>query len=336
MPIDHRFYLPKGALALKEVAELTSAELRGDGAGEITGIASASEARSGEVCFFQGAPKEISNISAEAAACFVTVDSADALPDGVAALVVELPRYALALLGDALFEGPSWQRGKEVSGTASVSKTAVIAPGVSIAPGAAIGDGTEIGPNSSIGPGVQIGKNCRIGANVSIQCALIGDHVKILSGARLGEAGFGVMAGPAGPMDAPHYGRVILQDHVTFGANSTIDRGVFGDTTIGEHTKIDNLCHIGHNVELGRGILMAAFGGISGSVVLEDGVMLGGRVGIADHVKVGKNAQLASSAGVFRDVPAGETWGGIPAKSFRQWMRETAWLQKQTKPKKKS
>ena len=336
MPIDHRFYPPKGALALEAVAELTSAKLRGDRAVEIRGLAAASVARGGEACFYQGALKDIGEVSAEASACFVTEELADALPDGVAALVVALPRYAHAQLGEALFEYPTWHQDESRAGKASVSNTAKLGAGSTICVGAAIGEGTEIGPNSVIGPGVQIGKHCRIGANVSVQCALIGDYVNILSGARLGEAGFGVMAGPSGPMDAPQFGRVIVQDHVTIGANSTIDRGAFGDTTIGEHSKIDNLCHIAHNVELGRGVMIAAFGGISGSVVFEDGAMLGGRVGVADHVRVGKGAQLAASAGVFRDVPAGETWGGIPAKPFRQWMRETAWLQKQTKPKKTS
>jgi UDP-3-O-[3-hydroxymyristoyl] glucosamine N-acyltransferase len=164
---------------------------------------------------------------------------------------------------------------------------------------------------------------------------LLGDHVTLLAGARIGEAGFGVMAGPAGSEDAPHYGRVILQDHVTVGANACIDRGVFGDTIIGERTKIDNLCQIAHNVVLGRSVIVAAFGGISGSVRVGDGSMLGGRVGIADHVTVGEGVSLAASAGLFRDVGPGETWGGTPAKPIRQWMREVAWLNKQTAPRKR-
>jgi UDP-3-O-[3-hydroxymyristoyl] glucosamine N-acyltransferase len=138
------------------------------------------------------------------------------------------------------------------------------------------------------------------------------------------------MPGPGGAEDAPQFGRVIIQDGATIGANSCVDRGAFDDTIIGENTKIDNLCQIAHNVVLGRNVLMASFGGISGTVTVGDGVQLGGRVGIADHVVVGEGAQIAASAGVFREIPARETWGGTPARPLRDWMREIAWLQKQT------
>ena len=111
--------------------------------------------------------------------------------------------------------------------------------------------------------------------------------MNILAGAVIGEQGFGVAGDASGPVDVPHLGRVIIQDRVTIGANSCVDRGVFDDTVIGEDAKIDNLCHVAHNCTIGRGVLIAAFGGISGSTQLGDGVTLGGRVGIADHRKIG-------------------------------------------------
>jgi UDP-3-O-[3-hydroxymyristoyl] glucosamine N-acyltransferase len=121
---------------------------------------------------------------------------------------------------------------------------------------------------------------------------------------------------------------------VTIGANSCIDRGAFDDTIIGERTKIDNLVQIAHNVIVGRNVTMASFTGISGTTTIEDGVAMGGRVGIKDHVKIGAGAQLAASAGVMHDVPAGETWAGIPAKPIRQYFREVTWVQKQVAAKK--
>lgn len=336
MTVDTRFYAPLGALTLEEIAGRTGARLEGDPSLVISGIASAAHAKAAEIAFVEGDGKHAPTLSPHLAAVFVTAGMRGFVPAGVAALETPFPRNTHSLIAASLFRPRHlMSTGQElVSEQAQVHPRAVVQPGAVIGPGAAVGEGAIIGANAVIGPGVQIGRHTVIGANASIHCALIGDHVTVLAGARVGETGFGVLAGPQGAEDAPHFGRVILQDHVTIGANTCIDRGVFEDTIIGERTKIDNLCQIAHNVVFGRGVVMAAFGGISGSVRVGDGSMLGGRVGIADHVQIGDRVSLAASAGLFRDVESGETWGGTPAKPIRQWMREVAWLQKQANPKK--
>ena len=131
-------------------------------------------------------------------------------------------------------------------------------------------------------------------------------------------------------MDVPQLGRVILQDHVSIGALTCVDRGAWEDTVIGENTKIDNLVQIAHNVRLGRNCVLAGHVGLSGSVTVGDGVMFGGKAGIADHLTIGAGAQIAAGAGVMHDVPAGERWAGSPAKPIRRFMREAAWLAKMT------
>jgi UDP-3-O-[3-hydroxymyristoyl] glucosamine N-acyltransferase len=119
---------------------------------------------------------------------------------------------------------------------------------------------------------------------------------------------------------------VILQDGVTVGACSCIDRGAWDDTVVGENTKIDNLVQIAHNVRIGRNCVLAAQVGIAGSVVIGDGVQFGGKVGIGDHLTIGDRVRMAAGALAMKDIPAGETWCGIPAKPIRQFLREVAWL----------
>ena len=139
---------------------------------------------------------------------------------------------------------------------------------------------------------VQIGRDCVVGSNVSVGFALIGDRVKLYAGARIGEAGFGATGTAAGVMDIPQLGRVILQDGVTVGANSCIDRGAYDDTVIGENTKIDNLVMVGHNCVIGRNCLLVANTGISGSVTVGDNVIFGGKAGVGDHITIGEGARV--------------------------------------------
>lgn len=338
MPVDTRFYRSLGTLTIGEIVALTGARL--DPADPsladtiVSGLSSAPDGREGEVVFLDGDLKDDVAVSDAAAACFVSESNRSRLPDNVPALISNLPRYDHLRVAQSLFASTRGDDDGVISAEAAIADSAVISPNVVIGAGAAIGEGTRIGPNATIGLGVQIGRNCIIGANASVNFALVGDNVTLSAGTRVGENGFGVTAGPEGIVEIPHYGRVIIQDHVSVGANSCVDRGVFDDTIIGERTRIDNLCQIAHNVIIGRNVIMAAFCGISGSVKIGDGAMLGGRVGIADHVTVGKNAVVAASAGLFRNIPDGEKWGGTPAKPLNLWMRETAWLQKQVRPKK--
>lgn len=338
MTVDTRFYAPLGALTLETAAALTGTKPVGDASAPITGLAALDQAKSGELAFLEGDGSAKPALSPDLSVVVVESRAIGLVPEGVSALVASHPRYVHSLIAKALFK-PRHLEGSLgaalVSDSARVHIDAVVAPGAVVSAGASIGEGTRIGPNAVIGPGVQIGRNCIIGAGASVYFALLGDRVTLLAGARIGETGFGVLMGPDGAEDAPHFGRVILQDQVTVGANTCIDRGVFGDTIIGERTKIDNLCQIAHNVVLGRSVVLAAFGGISGSVRVGDGSMLGGRVGIADHVTIGEGVSLAASAGVFRDIEPGETWGGTPAKPIRQWMREIAWVSKQAAPRKR-
>lgn len=329
---DPRFFEDLGPVTLTELAGLTGAELADPSqGGRLVRAVSTLDAASPDTVSFLSDRKFLEVIGeTRAGACFITAANADRLPKDCAALVIASPQLGYALAAERLHAARGLVGDKPISPAAEIEAGVTLGPGVVVGAGAQIGRGTRVGANTVIYPGVAIGRDCDIGPNVTIRFALIGDRVRLLAGCRIGEAGFGAVAGPKGLLDIPQLGRVILQDAVSVGANSCIDRGAFHDTSIGENTKIDNLVQIGHNCRIGRNCAMAAFTGISGSVVIGDGVQLGGRAGIADHITIGAGARIGAGAGILLDIPPGETWGGFPARPMRQWIRETAWLARET------
>ena len=178
--------------------------------------------------------------------------------------------------------------------------------------------GTRIAAGAVIGARVTIGRNCYIGALATITHALVGDRVIIHSGVRIGQDGFGFAMGPGGHLKVPQIGRVIIQDDVEIGANTTIDRGALKDTIIGEGTKIDNLVQIGHNVVVGRHCVIVSMCGISGSTELGDYVVMGGQSGTVGHIKIGNGAQVGGASHPTHDVPPGARYFGTPAKTLRE------------------
>ncbi len=249
------------------------------------------------------------------------------LPANSVTLAVDKPHVVFVKMLEYLYPDVSRSLALVTARGGTTPKTeedVTIAESAVCGPDVEIGRGTVIGPGVVIGRGVTIGRNCLIGANVTIECAHLGDRVVLWSGVRIGTEGFGWLEHGVSNRKIPQLGRVIIQDHVEIGANSTIDRGALNDTVLGEGTKIDNLVQIGHNCRIGRNCLIAAMSGISGSTIVGDSVLMGGNVGTAGHLSIGSGSILQGRTAVTKDWPAGSKLAGVPAQDVKDFWRGLA------------
>jgi UDP-3-O-[3-hydroxymyristoyl] glucosamine N-acyltransferase len=330
------FVKPNCELTTGEIAGLTHAKLRdGDPADRpIDNIAPLDSAGPRDVTFLDNSKFLDGFATTRAGACLVAPRFVSSAPPGLVVLETPHPYAGFVAVARKLFADmlrPISLYGISGRSTAAVvhhsarlEANVTVDPLAVIGPNTQIGSGTVIGARTVIGPEVYIGRDCAVGPDATIQHALIGDRVIIHPGVRIGQDGFGYLPSPQGHEKIPQTKRVIIQDDVEIGANTTIDRGGTRDTVIGEGTKIDNLVQIGHNCTIGRHCLIVAHVGISGSVVVGDFVVLAGQVGIADHVKIGAGAILGGGAGLMSDVPAGARWVGSPAEPAIDWKRGVA------------
>ncbi|MGH1417425.1 MAG: UDP-3-O-(3-hydroxymyristoyl)glucosamine N-acyltransferase [Hyphomicrobiaceae bacterium] len=342
--MDHPgFFDRAGPYSLAEVAETVGAKIVGDGDAKtsITDVLPLDTAGPATMTFLDN-KKYLPNVAGtDAAACLIIPELADRLPSSTIALVMKAPYHGFAralamfypqaarpLTAGLHDDGP-------IHPTAQIEDGAEIEAGAVIGPQAQIGRGARIAACAVIGRRVSIGRETYIGPNASVTHALIGDRVILHAGVRIGQDGFGFAMGPQGHLKVPQIGRVIIQDDVEIGANSAIDRGALKDTIIGQGSKIDNLVQIGHNVVMGRNCVIVAQTGISGSTELGDFVVMGGQSGSVGHVKIGMGAQIAGASHVKNNIEAGARVGGTPARPFRQWAREMAFLSRAVSQSKK-
>ncbi len=341
--LDHRFYPKTTPLTLEAIAELTEADLPSgaDPQQLIFGAAPLHLATGADISFVSEEKYLKDLVSSRAGACFIKAAHANGAPKSMCVLRTADPEKAYALVASRVLTGPPASpvisNQANIAAGARLGNRCVVSAGATIEDDVEIGDDCFVGANSVLASGVRVGANSYVGHNVSLCYCLIGDNVRIHNGSQIGQDGFGYASSSAGHVKIPQVGRVIIQDDVEIGANSTIDRGAADDTVIGAGTKIDNLVQIGHNCRIGRNCILVSQVGLSGSVVLEDHVVLGGKVGVADHVKIGEGAQVAARSGVTNDLSGGFAYGGFPARPIAEWRREVATLRRLAKkPKRKS
>lgn len=331
---DPRFFSNAGPFSLADIAERCEATCAEDKCGkQFLDVAPLDAANERSVCFLENKSYRDQAALTKAGACFIKAEEAHLLPETCVPLISKYPYRSYALCAWMFY--PNKKRPvQHGSGPVHVDKSTQIHKSAIIGGNVKIGKNTVIDACAVIAQGVEIGDDCYIGPHVSISHALIGNNVRLFPGVRIGQPGFGYAIDPRGNhLYVPQLGRVIIEDNVDIGANTTIDRGAGPDTIIGAGTKIDNLCQIGHNVQIGRGCFLASMVGISGSTKVGNGVFFGGQAGLAGHLKIADGAQIAAQSGILQDVGP-EKVMGTPGVPLREFMKREAWLRKVIRGKK--
>ncbi len=316
---------------LAELAALVGGNLVGDGQVIVHGAAPLGEAGPGEITLVDRAERGPSLSSTRAAAA---VAPRSFVPNGIPLIQVDDVHQAFAAIVSR-FRAPRPPVRVGISPLAMVSPTARLGHDVDVHPFATIGDEVEIGDGATIHSGVHVMHGSKIGAGTTIfpnavlyENTIVGPRCVIHAAAVLGAYGFGYCCVEGHHRLSAQLGNVVLEADVEVGAGTTIDRGTYGATTIGEGTKIDNQVMIAHNCRIGRHNMLCAQVGIAGSTTTGDYVVMAGQVGVRDHVHVGTKAVLGAMAGVINDVPDNARLVGIPATPEREQMVKQAALAK--------
>ena len=337
---DPRFFQKQPSKSLTDLAAIAGGTLAGNISAStmIDDVAPLDQAGPTQLSFLDNVRYKDSFLTTKAGVVIVSEQTASFAPPSMALIVSPNPYKSYALVAQAFY--PDNYPTSEISAAAHIHSSAAIGKGCVIEPGAVIkgnakiGDGCWIESHAVIGEGVELGAKCRIGTHASISHAVLGMSVRLYPGVRVGQDGFGFAIDPKGHVKVPQLGRVIIEDNVEIGANTTIDRGAGPDTVIGSGTWIDNLVQIGHNVKIGKGCVLIAQSGVAGSTILEDFVVLAAKVGVSGHIRIGKGARIGAMAGVMRDVPAGEEQLGAPSMPVKEFMRQVIALKRLTKHQK--
>jgi UDP-3-O-[3-hydroxymyristoyl] glucosamine N-acyltransferase len=317
-----------------ELAALVGGRVVGDGGAVVRHVWSVEDAYEGSIAlvveekFFEAARRC-------RASCVIVPEGAAGKLEGFGGAVIEAPqpKLAFALVAEVLYPSGGRRGAAYVHPAASVSAGAGIGEGVYVAEYASVGDATLIGDGTRIYEGarvgnrVTVGQDCVLRPNVVLYDGVtLGDRVVLHAGVVVGADGFGYVRDAGGVYHKfPQVGTVVIEDDVEVGANSCIDRGALGATRVGKGSKIDNLVQVGHNVQIGERVVIAAQTGISGSTVIESDAVIGGQVGFGDHARVQRGAVIGSQAGVLpgKIVRPG-VWWGTPIQPLEEYKRLNA------------
>jgi UDP-3-O-[3-hydroxymyristoyl] glucosamine N-acyltransferase len=324
----NHFHDIKGPFPLSEIAKAVGFKESISEKNNLTiyGFESLSAATNNDMTFLNSNKYKEESLNTKAAVCITSLNLSKFLPKTCIKLNVKNVLFSVTLAAKMFYpkaETDFLDENLVISNKLESSYPNIkFGNNVLIGKNVIIGKNSEIGSNSIIESNVKIGENCIIGSFITIRNSLIYNNVNIQDGCKIGVKGFGFIPNKNKNIRTPHTGKVILEDGVEIGANSTIDRGSLSDTIIGRNTFIDNQVHIAHNVKIGSNCMIAGQVGFAGSSTLGDNVVIGGQAGISGHLNIGNNVKIGGGSGVINDIPDNSKVMGYPAIPLREFIKK--------------
>jgi len=325
---ENHFYEKEGPYPLKDIVKIIACTNILDDKNniEIYGFESLTNATLKDITFLNSAKYKDFSLKTKAAACITTENLSKFLPEKCIKLNVKNVLFAVTLASKMFY--PKADIDRPDKNLKNIEKLKKLYPDIKFGSNVLIGNDVKIGKNSYIGSNsiiesnVNVGENCLIGSFVTIRNSLISNNVHIQDGSKIGIKGFGFIPNRNKNVRTPHIGKVILEEGVEVGANSTIDRGSLSDTIIGKNTFLDNQVHVAHNVKIGENCIVAGQVGFAGSSTLGDNVVIGGQAGISGHLKIGDNVKIGGGSGVINDIPDNQQVMGYPAIPLKEFIKQ--------------
>ena len=324
----NHFYEKNGPYPLNEIVKTISCDSSFQNKNNIIihGLESLTNASKNDITFLNSQKYKDFSMKTKAAACITTFNLSKFLPEKCIKLNVKNVLLAVTQTSKLFYPNADVDLPDlTLQDLISLKK---IYTGVKFGKNVLIGNNVKIGKNSFIGSNsviesnVSLGENCLIGSFVTIRNSLISDNVHIQDGCKIGVKGFGFIPDKKKNIRTPHIGKVILEDGVEIGANSTIDRGSLSDTIIGKNTFLDNQVHVAHNVKIGKNCMIAGQVGFAGSCTLGDNVVIGGQAGISGHLIIGNNVKIGGGSGVINNIPDNQQVMGYPAVPLKEFIKQ--------------
>ena len=324
----NHFYEKKGPHPLNEIIKVISSDNKFDNKNNIKihGFESLVNATQNDITFLNSRKYKDFSLKTKAAACITTTNLAKFLPEKCIKLNVKNVLFAVTQTSKMFYPNADIDLPDETLQDFNKIKKIYLdvkcGTNVLLGKNVSIGKNSYIGSNSIIESNVSIGENCVIGSFVTIRNSIISNNVHIQDGSKIGVKGFGFIPDKNKNIRTPHIGKVILEEGVEIGSNSTIDRGSLSDTIIGKNTFLDNQVHVAHNVKIGKNCMIAGQVGFAGSCTLGDNVVIGGQAGISGHLVIGNNVKIGGGSGVINDIADNEQVMGYPAVPLREFIKQ--------------